>query len=191
MPLPLYGWAACCGTCCLAFAGQRQAEQAEPRAAAGHDERIHLHVTTGFTAVLETESRKGGLARGLQVRGGLPCSEANGETCFYFPVLKMYFGTFCRALRPPPLPPSPPPPPSHPPCACCGTSVGPRLQDHRFLTEKSPRFQLEHMLSYRLALLGALVATVLSSPSEPAHRTFVAHARMGKQGRLGNQMFQW
>ena len=64
---------------------------------------------------------KGGLARSAS-QGGLDCSEASGETCFYFPVLKMYFGTFCRALRPPATAPFTSHTALSPPCACLGRS---------------------------------------------------------------------
>jgi hypothetical protein len=51
--------------------------------------------------------------------------------------------------------------------------------------------RLLRMRSFYVIVFGAMVAAVFPSPIEPSFRAFVAHSRMGKQGRLGNQMFQW
>jgi hypothetical protein len=55
----------------------------------------------------------------------------------------------------------------------------------------------QHRISYMpnnfiaFPFFAVMFAFVSSSQSEPAHRAFVVHARLGTQGRLGNQMFQW
>jgi hypothetical protein len=51
----------------------------------------------------------------------------------------------------------------------------------------------ESMPPHTFAFIAGLILLLLFgfTRSQPTHDNFVAHARLGAQGRLGNQMFQW